>query len=534
MQENRLATVTNLQGLASVLGCTARQLGYYLYKLPEDYQYKVFDIPKRGGGSRTICAPKSNLKIIQRSIARELSSVRPFHRSVNGFVSERGIVTNGKLHAARGFVLNFDLIDFFSSVNFGRVYGILQAKPYNCRPKIAAMIAKACTFRGVLPQGAPSSPIITNMICARMDREFFDFAKRERLFYSRYADDITFSSRSSNYDRIAEAAFDIDRGSKSVSVSEEINRIVWSNGFEINPRKTRVSERTSRQEVTGLIVNKKLNVKRRYVRQIRAMLHAWKKYGFTDAQDEYNSKYSLTTDSLDFARVLHGKISFLSQIRGKDDPVFLKYAVKFNQISSGIKINLTLTPVERMQAATWVCESLDSADHPMQGTAFFADGIGIVTCFHCIGREAPIGDEVLEIYHPRSPSEKFRIHLRDFDAHKDLAIMDIPDELAHVPCLTTQVSRVLSEGEEVCLIGYPNHQAWMPVRVERGQLIRKFIRSGLQHIEIGPRIVEGNSGGPVCDGDGLIIGMACRGANYDTPSNVAQHFALDAREITTG
>jgi RNA-directed DNA polymerase len=151
-----LTNAFNLHSLAFVLGCTTKQLGFYLYKRSTPGQYKNFEIRKKRGGTRTISAPSTNLKIIQRHIARELEALRFFKPCVNGFVKGRDIRRNAYAHVDRRFVLNVDLEDFFGSINFGRVYGLLTRPPYGIHPKVAAAIAKACTLDNRLPQGAPS------------------------------------------------------------------------------------------------------------------------------------------------------------------------------------------------------------------------------------------------------------------------------------------------------------------------------------------------------------------------------------------
>lgn len=166
-----LKNAYDLATLAYVLDCSARQLGYYVYSRDLSTQYKQFQIKKKSGGTRTIRAPATNLKIIQKSIARELSKIVRFKPCVTGFVEGRDIKRNASIHVGQKHVLNIDLTDFFGTINYGRVYGLLTKKPHNIGPKVAAAIAKACTLDNVLPQGAPTSPILSNLVCAKMDAE---------------------------------------------------------------------------------------------------------------------------------------------------------------------------------------------------------------------------------------------------------------------------------------------------------------------------------------------------------------------------
>jgi RNA-directed DNA polymerase len=140
----------SLQDLALVLGCNYNHLIFYLYRQPIDKQYTTFDIPKRRGGSRRIASPVTNLKLIQRSIASELVKVRTFKPCVTGFLPERNIQQNAAFHVKKRLVLNLDLEDFFGSITFPRVYGLLL-KPLSLSQPVAASIAKATTRDGSLP-----------------------------------------------------------------------------------------------------------------------------------------------------------------------------------------------------------------------------------------------------------------------------------------------------------------------------------------------------------------------------------------------
>jgi retron-type reverse transcriptase len=177
----------NLRTLGLVLDCSAKQLGFYIYRRSISGQYTKFDIPKRSGGHRTISAPTTNLKIIQRRISDQLESLVLFKPCVNGFVTGRDIRRNASAHVERRYILNIDLEDFFGSINYGRVYGLLSKQPYSFHPSIAAAIAKACTLDNILPQGAPSSPMISNLICVKMDAELTRLAIAHRCSYTRYA-----------------------------------------------------------------------------------------------------------------------------------------------------------------------------------------------------------------------------------------------------------------------------------------------------------------------------------------------------------
>jgi RNA-directed DNA polymerase len=512
-----LTEADNLASLAVVLNCSAKKLGYYIYKIPISAQYKQFTIPKKRGGTRTISAPASNLKIIQRNLARELSKLRDFKPSVNGFVSGRNIKRNATSHVAQRYLLNIDLEDFFGSINFGRVYGLLSKPPYSINKQVAAAIAKACTLNNVLPQGAPSSPVITNLICAKMDSELVRLANALGCRYSRYADDLTFSTTRRTMP-LATNQMGED-GSIICELNPTLRAIVEANGFRINEDKTRLRHRETRQEVTGLIVNRRINVKRSMVRQVRAMLHAWRKFGLAKAQEDFEKEYDGRSN---FESSVRGKIEFIGQIRERPDVVFKKLAVQYNKLSATDKIRTVLTPEEVAKQATWVIES----DTDVQGTAFFVEKYGLVTCAHCIGANP-------YIYHPADPAKKITVKVMNVDSHRDLAVLDVPSELKTLVPIPFYKGAALKDGTEVILFGYPNHYLARPVRIEQGKLIRTFPKSAVMYLEITPKIIGGNSGGPLLNNSYELIGLAVLGLSGSITLTAAEFFAVSATELVS-
>ena len=338
--------VENRRELASYLGYQYKDLIYNLFVLPPDKRYKQFQIPKRNGGLRDIVAPSSGIKSIQRKLATILLDMYKRKFCVHGYVKDRNIITNANVHKNKRIVINLDLENFFPSINFGRVRGLFLNPPFSCREEIATVLAQICCFEGHLPQGAPTSPIISNYVCRRLDNELLKFARRYRLDYSRYADDITFSTNLRGVPTGVGVISD-----KKLVLSENLISIIRSNGFDINYEKVRYAFSTSRQEVTGLIVNRGVNVHRTYVKRIRAMIHAWEKYGLTAAANEhfaiYNYKHRTPeSPELTFKLELQGMMGFLAQVKGENNQV---YAKLFNKIELLDK-NISLPPPMRVTA----------------------------------------------------------------------------------------------------------------------------------------------------------------------------------------
>lgn len=258
-----------------------------------------------------------------------------------GFTEGRSVVDNAKKHLGMNYVLNLDLKDFFPSIVQPRVWKRLQLKPFNFPVAVASAIAGLCSMKEiredadgkktehfVLPQGAPTSPIITNMICDKLDHRLSGLAKRFGLNYTRYADDITFSSMHNVYQ-------------KNGDFFVELYRIIADQGFTVNEKKTRLQKNGSRQEVTGITVSEKLNVTQKYVRDIRNILYLWDRYGYSVAYSKFFPKYKqkkghVKKGNPDLVNVIDGKLMYLKMVKGEDDSVYKQLHEKFLKLSGNL------------------------------------------------------------------------------------------------------------------------------------------------------------------------------------------------------
>lgn len=348
--------------LANLLGITEQQLIYHVYiDRRRQRQYINFTIPKKSGGVRTISAPQTSLKIIQEKLNEILETVYKPKACVHGFVTHRSILTNAQMHVKQRYILNLDLNNFFPSINLGRVRGMFIAYPYNCNSTIATLLAQICCYNNELPQGAPTSPIISNMICSRMDSQLLQLAKEQRSIYTRYADDLTFSTSLKKFPHLLATVNSSILG-EYVEIGEGIKNIIKNNGFEINPEKTRLSPPSQRQEVTGLTVNDLPNMDRSYVNQIRAMLHAWEKYGLEAAEKEFVEKYDKQyrgpyKPTPHFREILKGKIDFLGMVRGKEDRTYLKFYHKLHELDPSIKAPVSPSRKAGTSSPIFFCHS---------------------------------------------------------------------------------------------------------------------------------------------------------------------------------
>jgi RNA-directed DNA polymerase len=260
--------------VASLLEVEERRLNYILHVKPDNYT--EFNISKKSGADRKIQAPQRGLKILQNKLLQVLSAIYKPKTAVHGFTFDRTILSNARAHTNRKFVFNIDILDFFPSINFGRVRGLFMGIPYRRNPDVATLLAKICCYQNCLPQGAPTSPIVSNMICAKLDSQLCLLGNVNKMAYTRYADDITFSTTKRSFPKSIGL---VDPVSNQISVGVELKSIVEGNGFRVNEQKIRLQRRDERQRVTGLTVNQKPNVKRGLLNQARAMLHSWDQDG---------------------------------------------------------------------------------------------------------------------------------------------------------------------------------------------------------------------------------------------------------------
>ena len=291
-------------------------------------KYRSFTIAKKRGGVRKIEAPEPRLMQVQQTLNHGLQSLYRCNPdpSVFGFVinddkitTASPIVQNAFPHVGKPYVLNIDLKDFFPSIRAHRVKELFLSDRFRFNEHTATVLTLLTTYQGYLPQGAPTSPMITNFICASMDEEMRKLSSEQGWTYTRYADDLTFSANKPFLD----------------VAMNQIRSIVESNRFVINEKKIRQKGLGRRQEVTGIVVNTKANVKRNYIRQVRAMLHDLEKNGPTVAAANHfkNSPVVRKSDQHVFLNRLRGYISFIGQVRGKDDSIFLRFQGKLKELT---------------------------------------------------------------------------------------------------------------------------------------------------------------------------------------------------------
>lgn len=306
-----LPIIQSAQELANALGISVSKLKWLTYhrNAATLSHYAWFTIPKKNGGRREISAPKPDLREAQEWIQANLLSRIPVHPCAYGFVKGRNTVENAKPHVKRAAVIKMDLKDFFPSITFHRVKGLFQSFGYS--GLVSTLLAllttepprKKVKFDGTvyyvaigdrqLPQGACTSPTLTNWICRRLDERLERLAKKLGFRYTRYADDLTFSCDNQGLAKVG-------------ACLHSARAIIRSEGFEVHEKKTRVLRATRRQKVTGIVVNEKLNISRNELKNFRALLHNVEKNGLEKENRDQHS---------DFWGYIQGYTSYIQMVR---------------------------------------------------------------------------------------------------------------------------------------------------------------------------------------------------------------------------
>ena len=504
-------------------------LANLIYRTPYFMQYRSFFITKRNGDDRRISAPKKGLKDLQRKLLKLLETFYSPPKSVHAYTNERSVVSNAENHVGKKFVFSIDLKDFFNSIHFGRVRNLFTSHPYCFSTKVATVIAHICCKDNVLPQGAPTSPLISNMICWKLDRQLLTLASKNRLTYTRYADDITLSSTIKLNKLSRKIAIIKD---SSVEVGAEVQKIIETNGFKVNVDKVRVRTQSDRMEVTGLTVNEKINVSNKFYKQVRSMLYAWGKFGYENAEKEHHSKFykkHRPSGSLPALKnILYGKLLYMGRVKGLDDKRYVECAKLFNQYCEDSKLKLKFDDTSYMRweylktEAMFVLEFCYDGDDGLcigQGTGFYVPEVGLVTCEHALPEEDDI--DGLTCHAQSDVDTKYRVKVVGRFKHHDLAICKIyKNEKEVVPRSGFELA-VCSpqDNSDIMLLGFPNYKQRATTSIIEGKIASHYRKSGLSYFESSFQIRGGYSGGPVLDKDRKVIGIALKGARQDYGEN---------------
>jgi len=522
-----LGPATTPDELARMLGTSYSKIKHFYYSRDMGNNYRQFTIPKKNGEKRIILAPENWLKTLQLRLAKRLQLLYKPRKGVTGFVKNSGIADNANLHKRSRYLFNIDLKDFFPSIKFHRIRGLLIAKPYSLLPETASVIAHLCTFRGSLPQGAPTSPILSNMFCASLDRELYTLAIRHNATYSRYADDISFSFYCPLRSLPAEIVVASERQGElnhyKAKIGDKLREAILRFGFEENERKVRLLSRTEKQVVTGLVSNSKANIDRRYIRSTAAMIHSLEKDGETVANERRKAKHPNSTTPV--AAHVQGRLLFIHQILGKNSLIYARLANRFNVLPLKFKVPPpSLSTSEReasiavnkfARAKCWVVEV--AVDVPgdciiAQGSGFMIEGGLLVTCAHVLEEKGVLVDEC-EIYHVDDDAQRYSATVLHRDRNADIALLKVEN------CSEKEYFHLESDeepniGDRVVILGFPNVKNGAKVGVLQAQVSNKYplYDPEIMHSEVDTLLYPGNSGGPVINARHRVVGIAAKGA----------------------
>ncbi|WP_342544857.1 reverse transcriptase domain-containing protein [Lysinibacillus sp. FSL K6-4013] len=509
--------------------------------------YTNFKIPKKQKDEfREINKPSKNLDIIQKKLNYILRLVyTKLHNTAHGFTIDKSIKTNALSHINNKVVLNIDLEDFFGSINFARVRAMFMTY-FKFNSEVATTLANiCCDNNNVLAQGAATSPIISNIIANKLDKQLHRLAKSKRCVYTRYADDITFSTKLDDINK------DILHDEINLVLGSVLSNIITSNGFTINNSKTRISRKNKAQYVTGIKINSKLNINRKYVKKIRTILNNIEKNinNLEEAKRLFYNKHTFRKTKLkdyDMFNIVRGMISHIGFVKGKNDKVFLKYGTRYNELIKQVNdksgktyafINIPLSRKQFREQNVFVIESIAFMEYiagvykmqdleAEQGTGFMLKDIGLITNWHVI---KPYVEKVIKFDYTRFedeyyiPVSKSRYEegiwfakIIAFDEVRDIAILEI--EGIDKSKIGFNYSLEIESGMECCLLGYPEykdgqylHELEGKVQSARANVIppTQFLR-----YTVNMSILGGNSGGPVVNNRNEVIAIAVKGRDF--------------------
>lgn len=332
LSQKKLPIIFSTKHLALLLGLEFKTLKSIIGK--RSIQYQFYEISKKRGGKRQISVPHKDLKYIQSWITENILNKVPVHNNIHGFVKGKSILSNAVNHLDAECILNIDLKKFFDSIEEKRVYSLFKFLGYHSN--LAVDMAKLCTCpisekyyetfsdddkllfqdifqnkKAVLPQGAPSSPAISNLICSRLDKRMIGYSEKHNLKYTRYADDITFSGSFSKMPKI-----------------NFIKKVVKEENLKINWDKVRYYKKGQLQMVTGLLIDNKIRVPKKFKKEINRHLYFCKKYSaeshFNYLSEKHDNKKGFQKDWL------LGKIRYVYSIEPEEG---MKMFKKFNEIT---------------------------------------------------------------------------------------------------------------------------------------------------------------------------------------------------------
>jgi RNA-directed DNA polymerase len=515
--------VRSIGALAAALHISVKKLNFVLYGRGRP-PYRRFRIPKRRVGQREIAAPPKTVQFLQSRLLMFMTAVvDSFPPPCHGFTANRSIVTNARVHAGTRHLLNIDLKSFFETVHFGRVRGIFNSKPFNFPLSVASVLAQLCCNGGVLPQGAPTSPMLANLACRKLDRDLQRLARRANCAYTRYADDLSFSTRGA---RLPVDILNSGPGAARIALGEALTEVIQLQGFAVNEAKSRARSARERMDVTGVVVNQKPNVQRSFVRNLRALLYKIEKLGIADTEAEYLKQYKhragpAKPSGVALGAFVKGKLDFLKMVRGEGDPMLTRYALRAQRALAlyprGFRVTKAAARDPHLLAsAFWVLEGRDVNGDPVtQATAFDLDGVGLVTAYHTFTEHAAAK---WVVFRADQTDREFECTGYHPWPQADVAVVIADHPVVGV--LRRSSARVPAQGASLTVAGYPawypgSTQLWAKVDAHLSE-VKEF--GGATFLLASTPMKAGGSGGAMLDAAGEVVAVALCDHDHKWPN----------------
>lgn len=505
--------INTLEDLADILKCKLNTLIYYCKYKQSSKCYTSFLLKKKSGGERFIVAPNKQLKYIQKRLSDILYGIYSPKKIATGFIKERSIATNALVHANKRVVLNIDIADFFNTIHFGRVLGIFSKPPFNFSYNIAVSITQLVCYNGMLPQGAPTSPIISNFVCRTLDNDLATLSHKYKILCTRYCDDITFSTKAKELPLSIAYLYN-----GRVVIGEELNHIFEKNKFKLNYSKIRLQNLHSRQMVTGVVVNEKPNILNWKYRKFRTVLHYTYCNGLKKGAEKNGYVMDGKPDEEKFNSYLRGTINYYKMIMTVYSSKYQTLAEKYNELIGREIFPIPDSFETDIQNYIFIIEDLKTGYY---GTAFLVKNVGLVTCLHNIFElKTAIDRNALEnkisnyvkVYLPSNVNRTYLISLNAFRSMEDLLILNI-----NIPTdrgFEIKECNFDSVKEGFISVGYPQYNRGDSPTILQGiNISAKKYNYEQELYSVDKTFIVGSSGGPVFK-DGKVVGYIDRGNEF--------------------
>jgi retron-type reverse transcriptase len=487
-------------------------------------EYKYFLLKKANGTKRDILSPSPLLLIIQKKVKVFLDTLYKAPSCVHGYVPGKSIVTNAQPHTRKKFIFKVDIKDFFMTITKKRVDGLFFSLTND--KLLSEVLSNIVTAHGYLPVGAPTSPVISNMIMFKFDKEMIRLCKSENVCYTRYADDMTFSIYKGNFP----SSIGILDAKELIKPGKTLKAIISKAGFTLNENKTRSYTKHQRQSVTGLVVNKKVRPPNGYLSNLRAIKHSIEKYGIVSAS-QYFSELSCTETRYQnrinyyeyFGHFVRGKIEYLGMVCGKKSRIYLEYKdwydLRFYNVGN---LSRSVFPLEWFieDSNTINGQHLALDDSMAQGTCFLLDGVGFVTADHVLPKTETFdflkSNNILKLVDVDSGG-KIDMRIAHRFPEVDLAILSpVNRDINHFGRLAFDLTFNHKVGSEVSMVGYPDYQQGNRFANHHSYITQIRTISSVVYVDVYDGIRGGMSGGPVLNMDNKVVGVMHKG---DTGQN---------------